>query len=138
MRQPLNRVYFENAAGRLEEDLAGYARLIYLPGRREQTAWHGLLQHTARLLARQGHGLLLVDQRQMSPFTPEEQAWLTGQWLPRTIVEGGYRYGAIVQAQDVFARLAMDTVRMQAQDLRLTYRYFPDEAGASTWLLSHK
>jgi hypothetical protein len=55
-------------------------------------------------------------------------------WLPRTIVDGQYRYGAVVQAHDVFARLAMDTIRTQAQELPLTYRFFPDEVQAIRWL----
>ena len=51
-------------------------------------------------------------------------------WLPRTIVDGQHRYGAVVQAHEVFARLAMDTIHTQAQELPLTYRFFPDEARA--------
>jgi hypothetical protein len=31
--------------------------------------------------------------------------------LPRTIADKHYRYGAVVKAHDVFARLAMDTIR---------------------------
>ena len=31
MSSPLNRLYFENAAGRVEEDTAGYVRLVYYP-----------------------------------------------------------------------------------------------------------
>jgi len=39
-----------------------------------------------------------------------------------------------VQAHNVFARLAIDTIRTQAQELPLTYRFFPDEAQAIRWL----
>ncbi|MBC6610978.1 hypothetical protein H8B15_08590 [Hymenobacter sp. BT507] len=134
MFPPSNRLYFENAAGRVEEDRGGFVRLTYMPGRREASAWHGLLQHTKHLLMRQGQGILLVDQRRMQAFTLEEQRWLVEEWLPLTIVEGGYRYGAIVQAHDAFARLAMDTVRLHAQNMQLTYRYFTDEAEAIAWL----
>jgi len=134
MPELLARLYFENAAGRVGEDFLGFVRLTYAPGRRELAVWHGLLQHTKHLLARQRSGLLLVDQRQMSAFSFVEQAWLVEQWLPQAIVEGGYRYGAVVQAQDAFARLAMDTVRLQAQTLELTHRYFADEASAIAWL----
>ncbi|SHM12207.1 hypothetical protein [Hymenobacter psychrotolerans] len=131
-----NRLYFENAAGRVEEDVDGYVRLTYHPGRREMAVWQGLLQHTKRLLTRQAGGLMMVDQQQMTAFTPQEQAWLTEQWLPQALVEGGYRFGAVVQARDVFARLAMDSIRLQVQHLQLEYRYFPDEAAARAWLLS--
>jgi hypothetical protein len=70
----------------------------------------------------------------MSPYSPAEQVHVVQHWLPCTIVDGQYRYGAVVQAQDVFARLAMDTIRTQAQELPLTYRFFPDEAAAIDWL----
>lgn len=136
MQKPANRLYFENAVGRVEEDKAGFVRLVYYQGLRKAETWHGLMQHTKHLLARQGHGLLLVDQQLMAPFSLPEQAWLVEQWLPRAIVEGGYRYGAVVQAHDAFARLAMETIRTQARDLHLTYRYFSEEAGAITWLLT--
>ncbi|MBW3128026.1 hypothetical protein [Hymenobacter profundi] len=134
MFSPSNRLYFENAAGRVEEDRAGFVRLTYTLGRREASIWHGLLLHTKHLLARQGQGLLLVDQRAMQAYSLEEQRWLVEEWLPQAIVEGGYRYGAIVQARDAFARLAMDTVRLQAQNLQLTYRYFTNEEEAVAWL----
>lgn len=134
MLTPLTRLYFENAAGRVVEDPNGLVRLTYHAGRREMPIWQGLMQHTKHLLARQQRGVMLIDQRQMSAFSLSEQAWLVEQWLPQAIIEGGYRYGAIVQAQDAFARLAMDTVRLQAQNLQLTYRYFPEEPSALAWL----
>lgn len=139
MNSPANRLYFENAAGRVEEDVRGFVKLRYFAGPPNTEAWHGLLQHTKQLLARQGKGLMLVDQQDMTSFKPAEQAWLVEVWLPQAITEGGYRFGAVIQAHDVFARLSMDTVRTQARDMHLTYRYFTDEATAVAWLLAqHK
>ena len=139
MNSPINRLYVENAVGRVEEDVRGFIRLKYYPGPRNAEDWHVLMQHTKEQLARQGRGLLLVDQQQMAPFKPAEQAWLLEQWLPSAIVDGGYRFGAVLQARDVFARLAMDTVRAQARNLHLTYRYFEEETPAVAWLLAqHK
>lgn len=129
-----NRLYFENAVGRVEEDHRGFVRLCYNPGQRDEAAYRGLLQHTLRLLARQRHGRMLVDQRQMNPFSPQEQGWLLGEWLPQAIREGGYRYGAVMQAQNVFARLAMNTTAAHPNARALTYRYFDEEAEAITWL----
>jgi len=128
------RLYFENAAGRVVEDRDGLVRLTYYAGRRQMEVWRGLMQHTKHLLSRQQRGVMLIDQREMMAFSPAEQTWLVDQWLPEAIVEGGYRYGAVVQAHDAFARLAMDTVRVQAQGLQLSYRYFSDEQSALTWL----
>lgn len=129
-------IYFGNAAG-LVQEYAGYVQLRYHPGLRDFGDFRALLGHTTRALARHGTGKLIVDQRQMSPYTSEEQAYVVQQWLPRTIRESNYRYGALLQAHEVFARLAMDTIRMQAQDLPLTYRYFADEEEAVAWLRMH-
>jgi hypothetical protein len=48
--------------------------------------------------------------------------------------DGQYRYSAVERAYEVFARVTMDTIRIQAQDLPLTYRFFPDEVQAIRWL----
>jgi hypothetical protein len=126
-------LYFTNAAG-LVQEYADYVRLQYYPGPRHFDEFTALLNHVTRALSRYRLGKLLIDQRQMTPYLPAEQVHLVQHWLPRTIVEGQYRYGAVVQAHDVFARLAMDTIRTQAQELPLTYRFFPDEVEAINWL----
>jgi hypothetical protein len=126
-------LYFTNAAG-LVQEYADYVRLQYYPGPRRFDEFTALLNHVTRALARYRLGKLLIDQRQMTPYLPDEQVHLVQHWLPRTIVEGQYRYGAVVQAHDVFARLAMDTIRTQAQELPLTYRFFSEEAQAISWL----
>jgi hypothetical protein len=126
-------LYFTNAAG-LVQEYADYVRLQYYPGPRRFDEFTALLNHVTRALSRYRLGKLLINQRQLTPYLPDEQVHLVQQWLPRTIVDGQYRYGAVVQAHDVFARLAMDTIRTQAQELPLTYRFFLDEAQAISWL----
>lgn len=126
-------LYFANAAGVVQE-YADHVRLRYHPGPRRFDEFTAVLHHVTRALSRYRLGKLLIDQRQMTPYLPAEQAHVVERWLPRTIVEGQYRYGAVVQAHDVFARLAMDTIRVQAQELPLTYRFFPEELAAVNWL----
>jgi hypothetical protein len=126
-------LYFGNAAG-LVQEYASYVRLQYHPGPRRYDEFTAVLNHVTRALSRYRLGKLLIDQRQMTPYLPAEQAHLVQHWLPRTIIEGHYRYGAVVQAHDAFARLAMDTIRTQAQEMPLTYRFFPDEVDAISWL----
>jgi hypothetical protein len=108
------------------QEYADYVRLHYYPGPRRFDEFTALLHYVTHALSRSGQGKLLIDQRQMTPYVPDEQVNLVQHWLPRTIVDGQYRYSTVVQAHDVFARLAMDTFRTQAQDLPLTYRFFPD------------
>ncbi|MGI4734109.1 MAG: hypothetical protein ACRYG7_02925 [Janthinobacterium lividum] len=125
--------YFGNAAGVVQK-YADYVRLRYHSGPRRFDEFTAVLHHVTRALARYRLGKLLIDQRQLTPYLPAEQVHLVQHWLPRTIVEGAYRYGAVIQAHEVFARLAMDTIRTQAQELPLTYRFFPDEVQAISWL----
>lgn len=128
------RLYFENRAGRVSDHSAGYARLTYYSIARTSDELRALLGHVTRLLAQRPHGRLLVDQRLMQPFSLVEQQ-VVQQWLPQAVAEGRYRSGAILQAHDVFARLATGTATAPARDLNLTYRHFDDEPAAVDWLL---
>ena len=132
------RIYYENAVGRAVDDPLGFARLTNQPGLRPRDTFHAFLGHVTRLLARRGDGCLLVDQRRMAAFTPEEQTYVVEQWLPRTVAEGGYRYGAVIVAEDVFARLARASVVTAVRELPMQYRYFEQEAEAITWLLQQQ
>ncbi|UYZ57941.1 STAS/SEC14 domain-containing protein [Hymenobacter latericus] len=128
-------IYFRNAAGLVREH-PGYVRVEYAAGRRHLADLQALLGHLGRALAKHGGGKLLIDQRVMVPFSAEEQAYMLTEWLPRANAEGGYRWGAVVQAQDVFARLATATVATQVHGLSMTYQYFADEAAAVAWLVA--
>ncbi|WP_324674834.1 hypothetical protein [Hymenobacter sp. GOD-10R] len=128
------RIYYENRVGYSSEDPLGFARLTYQRGLRKGDELRSLLGHTTRLIARRGDGRLLIDQRLMTPFTPDEQHFVMQEWLPLTILEGGYRFGAVILAQDVFARLATATVVTAVRNLPMTYRYFDTESQAIAWL----
>ncbi|SNR30329.1 hypothetical protein [Hymenobacter mucosus] len=132
------RVYYENAVGRAVDDPLGFARLTYQPGTRDAEAMAALLGHVTRLLAKRGDGCLLVDQRLMSPFTPTEQIFVIQQWLPRAVAEGSYRFGAVVLAENAFARLATRSVTTAVRDMPMLYQYFEQEVDAVAWLLQQK
>jgi hypothetical protein len=131
-------IYYENPVGRVVDDPMGFTRLAYQPGTRPEDEFKALLSHVTKLMARREDGCLLVDQRLMTPFTPEEQEYVIQQWLPRIVEAGGYRYGAILVAQNVFARLATSAIIAAVRDLSITYQYFEQEAEAITWLMSQQ
>ena len=81
---------------------------------------------------------ILVDQRDMQPYSPGEQTWMSTECLPRAVNESGYRYGAVLVAHNVFARLAMNQLAMSTRGLPHTYRMFESEAEAVSWLESVK
>ena len=127
-------IYFENGVGRIWEEPANYLRLEYRPGPREEGQFRALLNHLAQALVRRGWNSILVDQRHMTPFQASEQAWMLSEWLPRAVRESGYRYGAVVVAHNVFARLAMTPLVLGASELGHTYRTFETETEAEAWL----
>ncbi|WP_460501498.1 STAS/SEC14 domain-containing protein [Hymenobacter agri] len=96
--------------------------------------FRALLMHAAQALSRRHWSGMLVDQREMAPFSPAEQAWMTGEWLPNAVHEHGYRRGAILVAHNVFARLAMTQLVLGVRELPHTYRTFETEAEAVAWL----
>ena len=138
MPKPTRSLYFENSAGRIWEEPEGYLRLEYRSGLREAVQFRALLTHTAQALSRRLWSKILVDQRAMAPFNPSEQDWMTTEWLPRTVQENGYRFGAVLVAHNVFARLAMNQLIMSSRNLPHTYCTFEAEETAVAWLLGSR
>jgi len=79
---------------------------------------------------------MLINQVDMLPFTPQEQQWISTDWLPEAVRTSGYRFGAVVVATDVRTRLATSYVTTSASALPLRYRSFDSEAAAANWLLT--
>ncbi|AWM34296.1 hypothetical protein [Hymenobacter nivis] len=127
-------VYFENAVGRVWEEPLHYLRLDYYAAPREEVAFRALLTHALHALVRRGWGKMLIDQRKMAPYSDAERAWMLDEWLPRAIREGGYRYGAVVLAENPFARVSMTRLSLAARELGNTYKTFDTEADAAAWL----
>ena len=134
MAKSTRSLYFENSSGRIWEEPGGYLRLEYHPGLREPVQFRALLTHSAQALKRRQWDRMLVDQREMAPYTPSEQDWMTNEWLPRAVSESGYRYGAILVAHNVFARLATNQFMLASRGLPHTYRTFGTEEEAVAWL----
>jgi len=127
-------LYFENAAGRLLEHPDQYVIFQYHPGPRTFSDLQALLTHTGILLRRNQWHKLLGDQRLMAPFSEEESKWIVEFWLDGSQQRNGGLHGAILLAQDVFARLSMSQVMHEARASSLTYRLFEDEGQAGAWL----
>lgn len=127
-------IYFKNSAGCIWEEPAHYVRLDYYPGPRQEAEFKALLTHARRAMQRHGWGRLLINQQQMTPFTPTETSWMVNEWLPQAVREAGYRHGAVVVADDVFARLAMTGLAPTSRQLGHTYRNFEEEEKAIEWL----
>lgn len=128
------RVYFENPVARLLEHPDGFVVFQYHPGKRKLTDLQAVLTHVGQLLTRNSWHKILGDQRLMAPFTEQESAWIVDYWLDHTRQRPGGIYGAVILANDVFARLAMNQMVHEAQAAALTYRLFDSEEKATAWL----
>lgn len=129
-------IYFKNTVGCIWEEPEGYLRLDYYPGARQEGEFKALLTHVRQAMQRHNWDRLLINQQQMSPFKPAEESWMVNEWLPQAVREVGYRYGAVLVAHDVFARLAMTSLVMTSRKLGHTYRNFEHEKEAVAWLLA--
>lgn len=134
-RVPASAVYFENAAGRVLTDPAGFLRVVWSSRPRGPRDAEALFNSMTRALQQQRWSRILINQLTMHRFTPQEQAWVAQQWLPHAVREGGYRYGAVLVSPDVLTRLATAYITTQIQGLPLVYHSFDDEAAAVQWLL---
>ena len=128
-------LYFENSSGRIWEEPQGFLRLEHHPGPREAVQFRALLTHTAHAMSRRQWDKLLVDQREMVPYSSSELDWMTNEWLPRAVQEHGYRYGAILLSHNVFTRLVTNQFITASRGLSHTYRTFETDEAAATWLL---
>ncbi|OON71089.1 hypothetical protein B0919_03610 [Hymenobacter sp. CRA2] len=111
-------------------------RIVWHPNAAGTMARRELMEEALQWLIESGKGKVLADQRFMVPFSTAEQQWLTENWTPRAVEQGGYRCRAILAARDAVARLASASVMMSARG-QINYCYFDNEEEAVAWLLAH-
>ena len=128
-------VFFENAAGRVVPDAAGFVRSYWGPQPRTLADTQALLRHLTHAMQRYGQPKVLAYQVEMLPFSPAEQAWVAEHWLPQAVREAGYRTCAIILAANLYARLATAYVTTNVHGLPVRYRSFDSEADGVAWLL---
>jgi hypothetical protein len=129
-------VLFENPAGQLAADPAGFMRMTWLAGPRTLADTQALLTQLAQALRQRGWGKVLADQTHMPSFSPAEQQWIAQEWLPAAVQHSGYRHGAIVVSTNTYARLATAFITTNVGGLPLRYRSFDDAAPATAWLVA--
>jgi hypothetical protein len=125
---------FTNSAGRFLADPEGFLRAYWAITPRTLADTQALFTRMSEVLRQRGWGRILVDQVAMLPFSTAEQQWITQEWLPQAVQVNGYRYGAVVVASDIYARLATAYITTNVGGLPLRYRSFDQEAEAVAWL----
>ncbi|RAK65122.1 hypothetical protein [Hymenobacter edaphi] len=130
--------YFDNPAGNIWYHSTGYIRLEWsrAPGREANV--RDLYKAATEALKHFGVTRILSDHRHMPPISPPLQRWLAEEWVPTTARETGYNRGAVVQAFNLFNRMATNQIvtQMTNTNVPVAVDYFDNEEAAERWLLS--
>jgi hypothetical protein len=132
---PFPVVLLHNNAGQVIVDPAGFLRLHWHDQPRMFADTCAMFTAAAAGLERYAWGRILINQVNMQPFSPQEQRWISQEWLPDAVRTSGYRFGAVVVATNVLTRLATAFVTASFGDLPLRYRSFDAEQEAIAWLV---
>jgi hypothetical protein len=83
---------------------------------------------------------LLADGRKMKIITPEDQAWVEREWLPRS-KRIGLRYSALILPKSVVSTMAINRIMERftssgGKEVEIIRAYFDDIPSARAWLRS--
>lgn len=129
---------FENAAGHLRLEPAGYVHVIWHQTDNSQLV-RNLLNQALELLAVSCCGRMLIDHRQTAPYLEADCVWLLTDWFPQCRRRTQYSYGAILAPRNLFVRLAVSSFGQQVQQLYgVHYHYFEanQQELAKAWLVA--
>ena len=90
------------------------------------------------LTARKGTKLL-ADARGMRAVTPEDQAWLANEWVPRSN-KAGLKHSAVIVPKSMVAKLSLQRMINRGVPVpgadATSAAYFDNEADAERWMRS--
>jgi hypothetical protein len=138
MTEVIAPILFNNAAGQLQADPAGFLRVSWGPGPRTLTDTGALFAAITKALQQYRWSKVLVNQVNMQPFSTQEQLWVAQEWLPHAVQEGGYRYGAVVVSTNEFTRLATAFITISVKGLPILYRSFDNDDQAVSWITQQR
>lgn len=131
------KMYFQNAAGKVYYHPTGYVRLAWAAERLSLEAIQAFYEQVLSLLLSTGSHKILSDHGQRAPLSGAAQQWLTGDWIPRAIRQARTRYCAIVEGADPLHRLSTQSV-VAAAPAGLLFQRFAAIEPAEAWLLGQR
>ena len=129
------KMFFQNAAGKLYYQPAGFVRLAWGAERTTLELIQAYYAQVLALLMSTGTQKILSDHGQRAPLSGPAQQWLTGTWIPQAIRQAGAQYCAIVEGADPMHRLSTQSV-VSAAPAGLQFRRFSDVDEAEAWLMA--
>ena len=127
-------VCFQNEAGSIFYNSAGYVRLAWSSDRITLESIQAFYEQTLSLLLRTGSQRILTEHGQRKPLSVAAQQWLTTNWLPRAVQEARLSRTAIVEGADPLHRLSTQAV-VSAAPAEVVFKRFHTVSSAETWLL---
>ncbi|TLM94090.1 hypothetical protein [Hymenobacter jeollabukensis] len=125
---------FTNAAATVQPDPEGFALMRWQPGPHTLADYQEAMNALLRIIRALGTGKALVDNRWVDSITVEEQQWVMTHWLPRAVVQGNYRYAALLSRPELLAWLGSVDQQLLGWPQAPTYVAFDEEAAARRWL----
>lgn len=131
---------FENSAGTIWYHSSGYIRLVWHRGPVRDAFVRDLYNAATESLRQYAVTRIMSDHRHMPPLSPALQRWLSDEWVPTAVREANYSRGAVVQAYNLFNRLATDQIVTQLNNAQspMQVEYFDNDQEAERWLLSEE
>ncbi|GAB3571679.1 hypothetical protein [Hymenobacter daeguensis] len=133
--RPQETLYFQNAAGKLYYQPAGFVRLAWSAERAPLDALKAYYAQALALMLSTGTRKILSEHGQRPPLSGAAQEWLTSEWIPQAIREARARYCAIVEGSDPLHRLSTQSV-VSASPGGLIFQRFNAMEAAESWLLA--
>jgi hypothetical protein len=106
----------------------------------EGEEYRSVLRRVLDLVEEKRCSRLLADGRKMKIITPEDQAWVEKDWLPRS-KRAGLRHSALILPKSIVSTLAVNRIMERftsagGKEVEIIRAYFEDVPSARAWLRS--
>jgi len=124
---------FQNPAGKLYYQPAGYVRLAWAPERQPLEIIQAFYEQVLALLMSTSVRRILSDHGSRAPLPVPAQEWLTTNWIPRAMSQAKAHHCAIVEGADPLHRLSTQSV-VSTSPAGFKFKRFDNFAAADAWL----
>lgn len=126
-------LFFQNPAGNVYYQPAGYVRLAWNPERHSLEVIQAFYEQALALLVSTGVRRILSEHGARAPLPVAAQEWLTGNWIPRAMSQANTHSCAIVEGADPMHRLSTQSV-VSTAPLGFKFKRFDNLTAATAWL----
>jgi len=126
-------LFFQNQAGKLYYQPAGYVRLAWAAERQALEVIQAFYEQALALLQSTGVRRILSDHGQRAPLPAAAQEWLTTNWIPRAMSQTRTQHCAVVEGANPIHRLALQSV-VSTAPTGFLFKRFDNFIAADAWL----